>query len=145
MARKKATESAVNTVEAAKVEAIETKTENIKAEETVAEPKAAETEAAGGKKAPAKKAASKTETSKTTKKTTTQTAAKKPEVKCTLHVQYAGKSCAEEELMKIAKEAWKSEHKQKAGDLASIELYVKPEENKVYYVMNGEVKGSFDI
>ena len=40
---------------------------------------------------------------------------------------------------------WKYDLKQKEGDLTSIELYVKPEENKVYYVMNKEFTGSFDI
>ncbi len=72
-------------------------------------------------------------------------AGKKAEVKCSLQVQYAGKAYGQEELEKKAREIWKGELKQKAGDLKSIELYVKPEENKVYYVMNGEFKGSFDI
>ena len=46
--------------------------------------------------------------------------------------------------MKIAKDVWKYDLKQKAGDLTNVELYVKPEENKVYYVMNS-ITGSFDI
>ena len=50
-----------------------------------------------------------------------------------------------EELKKIAGDVWKYDLKQKEGDLTSIELYVKPEENKVYYVMNKEFTGSFDI
>ena len=32
-----------------------------------------------------------------------------------------------------------------AADLTSVELYVKPEENMVYYVMNKEITGSFYI
>ena len=47
--------------------------------------------------------------------------------------------------MKIAKDVWKYDLKQKAGDLTSVELYVKPEEQAVYYVMNGEFTGSFVI
>ena len=30
-------------------------------------------------------------------------------------------------------------------DIQSIELYVKPEENTAYYVINGDVTGSFFI
>ena len=47
--------------------------------------------------------------------------------------------------MKIAKDVWKYDLNQKAGDFKSVELYVKPEESVVYYVINGEVKGSFGI
>lgn len=70
---------------------------------------------------------------------------KKPVEKCALHIQYAGRSYAQEDLVKIAKDVWKYDLKRKAGELETIELYVKPEENKVYYVMNGEVTGNFDI
>ena len=59
--------------------------------------------------------------------------------------QKAGKSYSQEDLLKIAKDVWKYDLKQKAADLTSIELYVKPEENMVYYVMNKETTGSFYI
>ena len=52
---------------------------------------------------------------------------------------------SQEELLKIAKDVWKYDLKQKAADLTSVELYVKPEENMVYYVMNKEITGSFYI
>jgi hypothetical protein len=71
--------------------------------------------------------------------------AKKAELKNELHIQFGGKSYSEEDILKIAKDVWKYDLKQKAGDLAGVELYVKPEENKVYYVMNKEFTGSFDI
>ena len=93
------------------------------------------------KKAPAKKAAAaKKTTTKTTKAST-----KKAAVKETLHVQFAGKSYTTDELVKIAKDVWKYDLKQKAGDFKSVELYVKPEENIVYYVINGDVTGNFGI
>ena len=60
-------------------------------------------------------------------------------------MQFADKSYSQEDLVKIAKDVWKYDLKQKAGDLVSVELYVKPEESKAYYVMNKEVKGSFNI
>lgn len=79
------------------------------------------------------------------KKEAVKKAEKKPELKTALHVQFAGKSYAEEDLMKMAKDVWKYDLKQKAGDLVSVELYVKPEENMVYYVMNKDFTGSFYI
>ena len=62
-----------------------------------------------------------------------------------MRIQYAGKSYSQEDLVKIAKDVWKYDLKRKVGELSEVELYVKPEENKVYYVMNGEFTGSFDI
>ena len=69
----------------------------------------------------------------------------KKEVKAAIHLQFAGKSYTEEDLMKIARDVWKYDLKQKVGDLTSVELYVKPEENTVYYVMNKDFMGSFQI
>lgn len=133
----KATETAVKTA-APKTEEKAVKPV-VKAEEKKAEAPApvvkAEEKKAEVKKpqASAKKAAVKKET------------AKKAELKSALHVQFAGKSYAEEDLMKMAKDVWKYDLKQKAGDLVSVELYVKPEENMVYYVMNKDFTGSFYI
>lgn len=78
-------------------------------------------------------------------KTPVKKAAKKQELTETLHVQFSGKSYSREDLMKIAKDVWRYDLKQKVGDLTSVELYVKPEESMVYYVMNKEFTGSFYI
>lgn len=123
---------------ATKKPATEKKTATVKAEpvkktvEKVEAVKAVKKEEAE-KKVPAKKTVAK------------KTTAKKAEVKSALHIQFDGKSYAQEDLMKIAKDVWKYDLKQKVGDLSSVELYVKPEENAVYYVMNKEFTGSFFI
>lgn len=78
------------------------------------------------------------------KKTATKKAVK-AEAKSAVYVQFAGKSYSQEDLVKIAKDVWKYDLKQKAKDLVSIELYVKPEESMVYYVMNKDFAGSFYI
>lgn len=91
--------------------------------------------------APAKKEAVK----KAEKKPVEKKETKKAEFKAALHVQFAGKSYAQDDLMKMAKDVWKYDLKQKAGDLVSVELYVKPEESMVYYVMNKDFTGSFYI
>lgn len=88
-------------------------------------------------KAPAKKAETKTAAKKAP--------AKKATVKETISVQFDGKSYTTEDLVNIAKDVWKYDLNQKAADFKSVELYVKPEEAQVYYVINGDVTGSFGI
>lgn len=90
------------------------------------------------KKAPAKKVEAKAPVAK-------KASAKKAAVKENISVQFAGKSYTTEELVKIAKDVWKYDLKQKATDFKSVELYVKPEESMVYYVINGDVTGNFAI
>lgn len=143
VAGRKSTKSAVKPTEAAEVKAIEPKTEEIKTEEKVAEPKAEEEKKPSVKKTTAKKATAET-TAKTTKKASARTTAKKAEVKSSLHVQCEDRNYTEADLMKIAADVWKYDLKHKASELTSIDLYVKLEESKVYYVMNGEA-GSFGI
>ena len=67
----------------------------------------------------------------------------KKEIKTQVHVQFGGKSYSGEDLVKIAKDVWK--YDQKAKDLTDVDLYVKPEENKAYYVFNGDITGNFDL
>ena len=81
----------------------------------------------------------------TVKKPAAKKTVKKADQKTALHVQFSGKSYSQEELVKMAQDVWKYDLKQKVRELASIELYVKPEENKVYYVMNQEFTGDFSI
>ena len=118
----------------------ETKAEAVKTEAPAAAVKEEAKKEEVKKAAPAKKAEEKK--AAPAKKTAP---AKKAEVKAEVHVQFADKSYSQEDLVKIAKDVWKYDLKQKAGDLVSVELYVKPEESKAYYVMNKEVKGSFNI
>lgn len=99
-----------------------------------------ETKAAAKKAAP-KKAAKKTETKAVAEKAP----AKKAEVKVTVDFQFSGKSYTVEDLVKIAKDVWKYDLGKKTADIEAIELYVKPEEHQAYYVINGEVTGSFGI
>lgn len=117
-----------------------------------AETKATETKAATAKKAPAKKetaekkTAAKKETAekKAPAKKATTTAAK-AEAKAVVNLQFSGKSYTTEDLVKIAKDVWKYDLKKKVSDFKTVELYVKPEESQVYYVINEEVTGSFGI
>ena len=81
----------------------------------------------------------------TAAKTATKTAAKKAVVKETVYLQYMGKEINKEDIMKNVKEVWTKELKNKVGDMKSVTLYLKPEENKAYYVINGDVTGSVEM
>lgn len=131
--KKTVTKAAKPAVETKEVKAEETKT--VKAEEAkAAEAKTTET----AKKAPAKK----TTARKTpAKRTTTKKAAVVTEE---VYLQYAGKEFSSADLTAKVKEIWKEMGK-KAADLKDIKVYVKPEENAAYYVINNEETGSFGL
>ena len=140
---KKAVEVKAEEVKAEVKKAVEVKAEEVKVEEVKAEAPKAE-----AKKAPVKKAeAPKVEAPKAeAKKAPAKKAEKKAaEVQAAVTVQFAGKSYAQADLVKIAKDVWEYDLLQKPADLKSVELYVKPEESLVYYVMNKEITGSFNI
>lgn len=65
-------------------------------------------------------------------------------MKSTFYVEYYGKQIDESTLIKQAKAIW-TNSKKKLTDLHSLELYIKPEENMVYYVFNHDDSGSFSI
>lgn len=142
---KKATAKVVAKVPAEEKK-VEVKAAEVKAPEVKAEiKKEAVKKTPAAKKAPAKKApAAKKETVKkeTVKKAPT---AKKPVVKEEVNFQFSGKSYTSEDLIRITRDVWKYDLNGKEEDIQSIELYVKPEENTAYYVINGDVTGSFFI
>ena len=95
------------------------------------------------RKAPAKKSAAKTDAKKpAARKAAAKKTAEAPA--CTVILQYAGKEVLYADLQKTVQAIWKDKgHTDEAND---IELYVKPEENMAYYVVNnGEEIGSFGI
>ena len=144
------TVAAVKTEEP-KTEAAEAKVEE-KAVEAKAEEKAVEAEATAAAKAEEKPAAKKTAAKKTTtakataeKKAPAKRATKAAAVKTEVSVQFAGKEYTTERLVEIAKDVWQYDLGNAPEEFKSVELYVKPEESAVYYVINGTTSGSFGI
>lgn len=92
-----------------------------------------------------KTAAKKTTAKKTTaKKTTTKKAAKrgpKPASERTIEmtVQFGEKEVTYTDMVNRIKAMWKEQGKREVS-MKSLELYVKPEESKVYYVINSQDK-----
>ena len=129
------------TVEKAAKPAVET--EAVKAEATKAAAKTTEKSAEAKTTETAKKAPAKKTTARKTpaKRTTTKKAAVVTEE---VYLQYAGKEFSSADLTAKVKEIWKEMGK-KAADLKDIKVYVKPEENAAYYVINNEETGSFGL
>ena len=99
---------------------------------------------AAEKAAPVAKAAEK-KVASAAKAAVKKTTAKKDAGMEKITLQFGGKSYTTEELVKIAKDVWKFDLDRKESEFETVELFVKPEENTVYYVINGEIKGNFAI
>ena len=116
-----------------------------------AEAKKAAPAAKAEKKAPAKKAPAKKTAEKKAAAPAAKTAEKKAPVKKAAKVeeivnfQFSGKSYTPDDLMKIFKDVWKYDMNGREEDIKNVELYVKPEENTTYFVVNGSITGSFFI
>lgn len=98
---------------------------------------------------------------KTTKKaaekktTTKKAAAKKPAGKKTttkkvpkaVFVEYCGAQTKidVESYEEKVKEIWLNDWKRLARDLKQIDIYIKPEDGKVYFVVNGTEHGAIDL
>lgn len=136
----KTSEKAETTKKAETVKAVAA-TEPKKIEKKV-EDKAVKTESVKKAEAETKTAAKKTTTKKTTaKKTTARKTTAKKEIKVSAFVEYFGKQVEEKDMIARVKKAWTSSGK-KIGDIKTMELYIKPEESAVYYVINGTETGA---
>ena len=59
------------------------------------------------------------------------------------YIQYLGKDLEKTELVERAKAVYKETGGK--ATIKSIDLYVKIEESAVYYVVNGDISGRFEI
>ena len=69
--------------------------------------------------------------------------AKKNGPKVRIVLQYGDQSMEADTMIATAKELIKNE--QNSGTVKKLELYVKPEEGKVYYVADDNITGAFDM
>ena len=56
-----------------------------------------------------------------------------------IELQFGDHAVSEDELVPRAKTAYGKK------DIKTLNIYVKPEEYKVYYVVNDEITGSYDL
>lgn len=130
--------------EPAKKEAVKAEPEKKEAEK--AEPAKKEAEKAEPAKKEAEPVKEKTPAKKTpVKKTAVKPAAKAAPLEVAAYVQYGGKEISQEDIVGRLKAIWTGELGKEEKDLKSIKIYIKPEENAVYYVINGEETGKIDF
>ena len=60
--------------------------------------------------------------------------------KINLHVEYQGKQVDDKTIIASVKKAW-SQAGNKTSDIKNMELYIKPEDDCVYYVINETFSG----
>ncbi len=143
--RKTGKTAAANIVETKVADAGKTEDAKVKiAAAKKTEAKTTDAKKAEPKTAAVKKADAKTEVKKTEKKSASKTAKKtaaKKEIKVSAYVEYRDKKVEEKTMIADVKKAW-TKSGGKIGDIKTMDLYIKPEENAVYYVINGTETGS---
>ena len=87
-----------------------------------------------------KKAATKKTTAK---KTTTRKAAAKPNVM--IEIQYSYKHISNEELVQKSLDNYQYDLKGDPKKVKKLSIYVKPQEDKAYYVVDDKISGDIDI
>jgi hypothetical protein len=136
---KKSAASAATTVKSAAASASEATKKavaEVKKEATAAKKTATKAKATATKKATAVK--------KTATKTVKKAAAKsKKAVVTTAVVQYQDREFTEAECIKKAQAQFKKDYKKET--LTELNIYIKPEERKIYYVANKDRVGSVDL
>ncbi len=149
MATKKVTKASAETVKAA-AKTVPEKTPTVKTvlEKSTADNKAeveekvpVENKVAEPKKTEVKAAEVKTSAAKAAKPAAAKKTAAKKEIKVKTVVEYYGKQVDEKDIIADVKKAWTKSGK-RVGDIKSIELYIKPEEAAVYYVINKTETGA---
>ena len=76
---------------------------------------------------------------------TKKATAKEADTKTNIVLQYADKEVTYSTLVDNAKNVFIYDMGGKEADIKTLDLYVKPEENKVYFVVNGEINGECQI
>lgn len=155
MARKKSTAASkkIGTVKTPTVKAEPVKAEPVKTSEEVKEPVKMEIKKEIAENVPAKRelaketkteerSVKKTLVKKTPAKNVMKKAPAKKDIKVKAIVEYYGKQVEEKDMIANVKKAWTKAYGKKVGDIKSIDIYIKPEEGAVYYVVNGTDTGA---
>lgn len=82
---------------------------------------------------------------KHTKKASPAKKSEESDAKVSIVLQYGDKNVAYDDLVQNAKNKFQYDMNGNAEAVKEISLYVKPEENKVYFVMDNDVSGDYDL
>lgn len=87
----------------------------------------------------------KAESEKTTAQKKTTTRKTTPAKTQDIIWQFSGKEINEKDILDRVKAIWTGEMGNKVKDLINLKIYVKPEENTAYFVINGDITGSISL
>jgi len=128
------------------------KAEPAKAAKPVAKAPAKKAEPAKAAKPAAKAPAKKAEPAKVAKPAAKAPAKKAApaktsatDIKKKVVLEYQNVKVEESVIISKVEKIWTKELKNKADDLKSLEIYLKPEDKKAYYVFNKKINGSIDL
>ena len=114
-----------------------------KVEKAVKETKTAAKKTAAKAKTTAKKTATKAKAAADKGAAKAKTAAKKvAENKQAVFVEYGDKQVAALDVLEAVKADFKANNK---GTVKTVKVYIKPEDNAAYYVVNDKVNGKVDL
>ncbi len=65
--------------------------------------------------------------------------------KSEIYIQYADQEVQIQDVLDKIKEQWTKDMGNEEDDLEELKVYIKPEDNAAYYVINGDVTGSFGL
>lgn len=65
-------------------------------------------------------------------------------MKTSVYVEFYGEQVSQDELVTEVEKLWVAAGNKK-GDIKKIDLYIVPEEDRAYYVVNESFEGSFHI
>lgn len=80
------------------------------------------------------------ETASKTKETASKATKKAEEVKS--YVEFSGDQFSVEEITENAKKHWQADH---SGTISTISVYINTDQRKVYYVVNNDDRGDFNL
>ena len=146
----KSTTAETKKAPAKKATAKKTTTKKAAAKKTTTKKAASTAKKATATKTAAKKTTTKKTTTKkatakktTAKKTTTRKAATKPNVM--IEIQYSYKHISNEELVQKSLDNYQYDLKGDPKKVKKLSIYVKPQEDKAYYVVDDKISGDIDI
>lgn len=97
--------------------------------------------------APAKKATAKKPATKKATTTAKKTTAKKEAavINATYVLQFSGKEVVASDILETVKKVWVDKFQGKLEEIKTIEIYIKPEEHRAYFVVNGLSNGDYFV
>ncbi len=65
--------------------------------------------------------------------------------KSEIYIQYADSEICIQDVLDKIKAQWTKDLENGEDELEELKVYIKPEDNAAYYVINGDITGSFGL